>query len=757
MIDQLIRKEFGFQELEIQKLVGYENENYRITGDGVKYVFKTYNDDPETLALVEAENNILQSLQKTGNLKFPAPVSFSDGSYIKCIKIAGEKKICRMLTFLEGEFMAEVEHTENLFQSFGRSLALMDLDLQPLSNYTIKARQWEWDIQYLHFNEKLIKYIPEAKNRSLVRYFMQQFRENVFPVLPDLKRSIIHNDANEWNVLVNDGEVSGIIDFGDLVYSPQINELAIAITYASFDKKEPLEWASIILKFYHRVLPIEEIEVSVLYYLIAARLCTCVCNAAYSKKENPANEYTQISVKRAWRMLHRWIEICPVKAENVFRSAIGLPAREPARMESMVEQRHSTISTALSLSYRSPLYMQKSAFQYMYDAYGNTFLDAYNNIPHVGHSHPRVVEAGQRQMTKLNTNTRYLYDALNEYSEKLLSKFPKPLDKVFFVNSGSAASDLAIRMAQEYTGLDNIMVMEHGYHGQTQTGIDISDYKFSNTRGEGKKDYILKTAIPDTYRGKYTGNDGSAGRQYALEAIEQVKTAEKSLAAFISEPVVGCGGQVPLARGYLKALYPEIRKQGGVCISDEVQVGFGRLGNSYWGFEEHGVIPDIVILGKPMGNGHPVGAVVTTTEIADRFSRGVEFFSSFGGNPVSCAIGSAVLDVIEEEKLQENAKTVGDYYQSLFRELQKDFQCIGDVRGSGLFIGIEIVKSNEREPDTKLADLIKNALRDQFILIGTDGPFDNVLKTKPPMCFTRENAGQVSMQIFEILKAYFKQ
>jgi len=399
--------------------------------------------------------------------------------------------------------------------------------------------------------------------------------------------------------------------------------------------------------------------------------------------------------------------------------------------------------------------MVRSAFQYMYDAYGNTFLDAYNNIPHVGHSHPKVVAAGQRQMAKLNTNTRYIYDELAEYAEKLASKFPASLNNVYFVNSGSAASDLAIRMAKIYTGYEKFMVMEHGYHGHTQTATDISDYKFSSRKGQGQKDYILKTQIPDTYRGKFTINDGNAGKMYAIKAIEQIAHSDLPIAAFISEPIVGCAGQVPLADGYLKEIYPAIRKQGGVCISDEVQTGFGRLGDVFWGFEAHKVVPDMVIVGKPMANGHPMGAVICTSEIAESFSKGVEFFSSFGGNPVSCAIATSVLEVIEEENLQENAKNVGDYYKSLFLELQQKHNCIGDVRGSGLFLGIEIVKENSKKQNPELAYYIKNELRNKNILLSTDGPFDSVIKTKPALIFTKENANEVVENIDEVLKMYY--
>jgi len=756
-MNTLLQTEFGFQEIEIKKLNGYDNANYLVKTENNKYIFKTYKYADDLLDLVKAENETLLFLQKSDTNKYPKPIPFTNGLYIKTLTVNGEKRICRMLTFLEGEFLENVKPTNELFQSFGVFLAETDLNLQNFKNYTLNARQWEWDLQYLDLNKKYINDIPNVKDRNTVNYFFQQFEENVRPIIPQLRKQIIHNDANEWNVLTKNGAVSGIIDFGDLAHSFLINELAIAITYACFNTKDPLKWASIIIKSYHSKLPIRENEIKVLYYLIATRLSISVCNSAHSRKTNPKNTYASVSEKSAWKMLYHWLSINPIHAENTFRAAIGLTIEEPQSIEYITKKRHQHISPILSLSYNKPIYMVRSAFQYMYDAYGNTFLDAYNNIPHVGHSHPKVVEAGQQQMAKLNTNTRYLYDQLSEYAEKLLKKFPDRLSKVYFVNSGSAASDLAIRIAKIHTGYEKLMVMEHGYHGHTQTATDISDYKFNNPKGQGQKDYILKTQIPDTYRGKYTANDENPGKKYAQEAIEQIQNSDLPIAAFISEPIVGCAGQVPLADGYLKEIYPAIRKQGGVCISDEVQTGFGRLGDYFWGFEAHDVIPDMVIIGKPMANGHPMGAVICTSEIAESFSKGVEFFSSFGGNPVSCAIATSVLDVIDDERLQENAKKVGNYYKSLFLELQKKYNCIGDVRGSGLFLGIEIIQENSIKPNIELARHIKNKLRNENILISTDGPFDSVLKTKPPLCFTKENAKKVVDRIEEVLKIYYRE
>jgi len=499
---------------------------------------------------------------------------------------------------------------------------------------------------------------------------------------------------------------------------------------------------------YHRTTPIFEEELELLYDLVAARLCTSICNASNAKHKQPDNSYATVSECHAINMLKQWLILNPTKVTNEFKRSLGFQTEQVASVKQEIKRRHQHISPILSLSYKTPIIMQGGAFQYMFDTSGNTYLDAYNNIPHVGHCHPVVVEAAQKQMEKLNTNTRYLYDHLAAYAEKLIAKCPSPLNKVFFVNSGSAASDLAIRMAKRHTQRNHLVVMEHGYHGNTQQGIAISDYKFNHPKGEGQPPNVIKVPLPDTYHGKY--QDMNAGTDYANDVAMQIQDVH-TIAAFISEAVVGCGGQVPLAEGYLNEVYKTIRAKGGLCIADEVQTGFGRLGTHFWGFESHGVVPDILVLGKPMGNGHPIGAVVCTDEVATSFEQGVEFFSSFGGNPVSCAVGLAVLEVIEKEQLQENALRVGTYYKEQLQLLQQRFPIIGDVRGSGLFLGVEMVHAHTRDTNKRLAQHLKNELRNQHILISTDGPDDSVLKTKPPLCLSKSNVDTVVQAIEGVL------
>ena len=394
--------------------------------------------------------------------------------------------------------------------------------------------------------------------------------------------------------------------------------------------------------------------------------------------------------------------------------------------------------------------------QYLYDDTGRAFLDVYNNVPLVGHSHPRVVRAVQEQIALLNTNTRYLHDNLNRYAQRLTRLLPEQLRACYFVNSGSEANELALRLARTRTGREDVIVLEHAYHGHTTTLIDISPYKFNGPGGRGRKPWVHVAPIPDDYRGPYRREDPQAGAKYAQhveEILEKARTEGRSVAAYIAETLPSVAGQIVFPSGYLVETYKHVRAAGGVCIADEVQVGFGRLGTHFWGFETQGVVPDIVVLGKPIGNAFPLAAVVTTSEIAASFDNGMEFFSTFGGNPVACAAGLAVLDVLETEHLQENAFEVGRYLIARLKALQEKYALLGDVRGSGLFLGLDLVLNKEtRAPAPMQASYVVNRLRERGILTGTDGPHHNVIKLRPPLIFSKADADLFVATLDEILR-----
>jgi len=406
--------------------------------------------------------------------------------------------------------------------------------------------------------------------------------------------------------------------------------------------------------------------------------------------------------------------------------------------------RRRLLGSNLSVAYDDPVKVVRGSMQYLYDDEGRRYLDAYNNVPHVGHCHPRVVKAGQEQMALLNTNTRYLHDLVNVYAERLTATLPDPLSVCFFVNSGSEANELAIRLARAHTGRRDLIVLEHAYHGNTTTLIDISPYKHNGPGGQGAPFWVHTAPLPDTYRGIHKRKNPEAGKKYAQEVaeiIEDLRTSGRGVAGFIAESWPSVAGQMTLPPGYLLCVYEAVRGAGGVCIADEVQTAYGRLGQWFWGFEAYDVVPDIVVLGKPIGNGHPLGAVVTTPEIAASFANGMEFFSTFGGNTVSCAIAIAVLDVVNEEQLQAHALKVGERLLDGLGGLMDRYSLIGDVRGSGLFLGVELVRDRQTlEPATEEASLVVNRMRDEGILLGTDGPFHNVIKIRPPMPFSVDDA-----------------
>ena len=393
--------------------------------------------------------------------------------------------------------------------------------------------------------------------------------------------------------------------------------------------------------------------------------------------------------------------------------------------------------------------------QYLYDEEGRAYLDAVNNVSHVGHCHPRVVRAGQEQMAVLNTNTRYLHDNLVHYARRICETLPEPLSVCFFVCSGSEANELALRLARTHTQRKDLIVVDVAYHGNTTSLIEISPYKFEGPGGAGATPYVHKVPMPDIYRGEYKQDDAQAGEKYGRYIQQTLLEMERNgsdVAAFICESLLGCGGQIVLPQHYLKEAYRYIRNEGGVCIADEVQVGFGRVGTHFWGFETQGVVPDIVTMGKPIGNGHPLAAVATTPEIAASFNNGMEYFNTFGGNPVSCAIGLAVLDVIAEEGLQKNARRVGTHLIDGLKTLMGKHAIIGDVRGLGLFLGIELVLDRRTlTPAPEQAPYIANRMREHGILLSTDGPFHNVLKIKPPLVFTEENADFLVSTLDDIL------
>lgn len=399
----------------------------------------------------------------------------------------------------------------------------------------------------------------------------------------------------------------------------------------------------------------------------------------------------------------------------------------------------------------NPLKIVQGCGQYLYDELGNEYLDCINNVSHVGHGNVRVAEAVQRQLQLLNTNSRFLHENLSIYAERLTSYFPEHLSVCYLVNSGSEANDLAIRMARAHTKRKDIVSVDGAYHGNLTSTMSISPYKTQKLNNHECK-WAHVAPLPCAYRGKFQrdkfgGDEATVGRLYASateQVIEEARARGRQVAAFFVESMVSCGGQTPLPSGYLRQLQKYLKSIGSLLVCDEVQTGFGRSGKRMWAFQLDGddIRPDIVTIGKPMGNGFPVAAVVTTREVAQSFSQiGTEYFNTFGGNPASCAAALAVLDELEQRQLQKQADQVGAFILDKLSRLQSRSKIIGDVRGCGYFIGLDLVKNLEAKlAAPEYAQILVEKFREERILMSTEGKLGNVLKFKPPMVFNKEDA-----------------
>jgi 4-aminobutyrate aminotransferase-like enzyme/Ser/Thr protein kinase RdoA (MazF antagonist) len=434
-----------------------------------------------------------------------------------------------------------------------------------------------------------------------------------------------------------------------------------------------------------------------------------------------------------------WAALCPSPSLLL---GDGCNAPKP-NTEGLLSKRQAHFAKPQKNYYDRPPQMERGWKEHMFDVEGRAYLDMVNNVTILGHGHTHLADAIADQWLKLNTNSRFHYEALADFSERLAALAPEGLDRVFLVNSGSEANDLALRLAWAHSGARNTLCLLEGYHGWSVASDAVSTSVADNPQALSTRPaWVHPLAAPNTYRGEFRGPESA--RDYlaaAIPVLQAIDNSGQGLAGVIAEPVYGNAGGIPLPEGYLAGLYAEVRARGGVCIADEVQVGYGRLGHHFWGFEQQGVVPDIITIAKSMGNGHPLGAVITTQAIADSLEREGYFFSSSGGSPVSCVAGMTVLDIMREENLQENAREVGDHLKARLVNLIERFPIAGAVHGMGLYLGLEFVRDRETlEPATGETAAICERLLELGVLMQPTGDHLNVLKIKPPLCLTIESA-----------------
>jgi len=639
--------------------------------------------------------------------------------------------------------LADAAPTPATLRALGRRLAELDVVLGELTCRAVPDTHL-WDPARPEWVRDRLNALGDGPRRAVVERVLDEVADRLVPRRGLLRTAVIHADANDHNVVVDPSDtstISGIFDFGDMQETARVCEPAIAAAYGAMHTEDPV--AGIIATFagYHEVTPLEAVEIEVAWALVRARLAISVTLSAERAVARPDDPYVTVSEDGAWRVLEALDACAPAELDERLASACPTPAPSGPAAD-LLARRAARMGSNLSLSYAEPIHAVRGWMQYLYDDTGRPFLDLYNNVPHVGHSHPHVADAIARQSARLATNTRYLSEARQDYLDRLAALFPDPLDTVFLVNSASEANELALRIARAATGRTDVVVQEGAYHGHTSRLIEMSPYKADGPGGDGVPEWVHVVPIPDPYRGVHRGSDSGAAYAAEVEACFAAATAERRPpAAFFAETFPSVGGQIVPPAGYLPAAVAAAHRHGSLFVADEVQTGFGRLGRAMWGFEVLGAIPDLVVLGKPTGNGFPVGAVVTSRAIADAFDTGMEFFSTFGGNPVACAAGAAMLDVLFDDELPARAVSLGEQLVHGLRELRQRHSWMGDVRGMGLFLGVECVSDPDaRHPDAARARWMVEGLRHAGILTGTDGPDHNVVKLRGPLVLTDRNA-----------------
>lgn len=657
----------------------------------------------------------------------------------------GRTSLARAFVFLPGHNPSREELDERALFEWGATVARLARALRgffhPAARYEI-----QWDVLRAPLLRGRLDSVSDDGRRALVAEVLDRFDVNVGPVAASLRAQVVHDDMSLDNVLVDRrGRITGIVDFGDMTHTALVSDLAATVADVMDGRPDALVMAEPMVAGYQSVTALEAGEAAVLGDLVAARCAAAIVIAAWRLRMYPGNAYVETFDEGAWALLQLLATEGFGRVAERFRAICergGLPYRS-ASPGGLLERRRAVLGPA-TLSYSKPVHLLRGDGVWVFDTDGRRFLDCYNNVPVVGHGHPRVVDAVATQMRRLNTNTRYLHEAVVEVSERLLATMPDGFDRVAFVNSGSEANDVAWRIARFATGRRGAIVTRFAYHGVTEATTDLSPEEWPP--GFVPR-HVERVPAPDGYRGEHRRDEPG----WEARCADRVRHAADGLvargvppAAMIADAAFTSDGVLGPVPEYLHAAADAVHDAGGLLIADEVQAGYGRSGEHLWSFFPSAARADLVTLGKPMGNGFPVAAVLTRSELFDPFAKATGFFSTFGGNPVACAAALAVLQIIEEQDVIANAAATGGYLMDGLRSLMERHEAIGDVRGRGLMLGVELVADRgARTPSPGPAARVVNALRDDGVLIGATGPGENVLKVRPPLLFQRTHADVV--------------
>lgn len=721
-------------------LAGERDQNFRVdTADGQRFLFKISN-PADTLPILDMQTAALRHIEQVApDLPVMRTLPGVGGEpWTEVPGPDGRTYPVRLFTFLPGRVTPNALLTTRAIRALGETSARLGRALRgffhPAADYEIL-----WDITHLPKLRPLLGHISGAARRAQVERVLDRFEDRVVPVLPRLRAQVIHADLSLDNVLLSDDlQVSGIIDFGDMTHAALVCDLAVSIADVLHGRDDAVAAAEVLIGGYTSVTPLDDEEAGLLADLVAARLATEITVTAWRRGLYPGNAAYSASGEPGARDFLDRIEAGPDTVTARFREACrGLPYRTAAS-GLLLERRRRALPRS-PLFYDRPVHLVRGEGAWLFDPAGRRYLDCYNNVAVVGHGHPTVARAVAEQQRLLATHSRYLHEAIVELAERLTGTLPPELDAVFVVNSGSEANDLAWRIARAATEHSGAVVTGFAYHGLTEATHALSPEEWA--AGE-RPAHVATVDGPDGYRGAYRREQEGWAERYAVQVdVAAAELGDRGVAAMFVDPACTAEGILVPPPSYLREVARRVRDLGGLLIADEVQAGHGRSGSHLWSFHPSGIKPDIVVMGKPMGDGFPVAALVTRSELLEAVPEETELFSTYGGNPVACTAALAVLAVIEDEGLIQNAAEIGSYLQAGLVEMQRRHPFIGDVRGTGLLLGIELVEDPQsRRPAPGRAREVTDAMRDHGILIGTTGPAGNVLKIRPPLVFTHEQA-----------------
>lgn len=722
---------------ELTPLHGERDLNFRVTDATGQptYVIKVHN-PADTTGVVDFQTAAVRHVRRVApELPVGDIVRTRDGEACTTITdVTGRQCQVQLLTHLQGHHPARDSLDEADLYTWGQTVACLGRALRGFfhreAGYPIR-----WDIRRLPAVRDWASALDDER-RAAVLDVMSRHEERVAPALRGLRFQVIHNDMSRENVLVDDQHrVTGITDFGDMTHTALVCDLAVALADVLDGRKDSIALAEPMISGYSSVTPLEAAEAELLADLVAGRCAAALAIQAWRTRSHPTAPQPSTG---AWQLLQAISAVGLDRVTSRFVVAATAP-HPPYRRRSTAELQRSRSRSLgpLALSYQRPVHLMRGSGVELYDADGRCYIDAYNNVPVLGHSHPAVSAAVTSQMRLLNTNTRYLHEAPVELAERLLATMPgSRFDRVLFVNSGSEANDLAWRIASFATGRTGGIVTAFAYHGVTAATTLLSPEGWTE---HDRPHTIRLVDAPDP--------EGTPGMRTVTAAAGELDAAGIGLAAMFVDGVFTSDGILGPASEWTHDAVAAVHQVGGLYVADEVQTGYGRTGDHLWSFAASGLDADLVTLGKPMGNGFPVAAVIGSAGVIDAFVEATDYFSTFGGNPVACAAALAVLTAVEQEGLASNARTVGGYLSKLLLELADREEVLAAPRGWGLAVGVDVGSADTKAPDAELARRLVNRMRERGVLIGITGPARSTLKIRPPLVFAPLHAERLVTEL----------